>query len=62
MKIRLTIEIDDRARRALRQRLGQPGLATRDEIRALVNALLDGDVADALSEAAGEDMRTEVRG
>lgn len=36
MRVRVcyTVEVDDRYRRALNARLGKPGLATRNEVRA----------------------------
>ena len=50
MIVRIRLEIDDEQRRAIRARCGQPGLATRDEVTALVDMMLSADLEDACYE------------
>jgi hypothetical protein len=49
VKVRLqVIEVPDIVRRALRAQSGQPGLATRKEIRTWVDMMIDATSADLI--------------
>ncbi len=62
MKVHITIEIGDKARRAIARRDGQKGLATRAHIRGLVEKMLQAEIDDATDELLGRDLRTAVTG
>jgi hypothetical protein len=62
VRIRITIDISDEVRRALAKRIGRRGLATRADVRHLVEMSLQHEITDALAELAGQDMRTAVSG
>ena len=58
MIVLVRFEIGDEARRALRARLGKPGLATRKEVQLLADTILACDVADACADLrAARDRR-----
>jgi len=51
VKVHLTIEIDDDARRAMRLYHGQNGLATRAEVRNAIETVWDSVLVDIVNEA-----------
>lgn len=55
MVVIVRLVVGDEQRRAIRARMGRPGLARRYEIASLVEMMLDHDIEDAVSElrAAG---------
>ena len=52
MRVQLqALDVDDRLRRALRAHVGEPGLATREEVRTWI---------DAMTAAAAEDLVSDL--
>ena len=45
-----TLEMSDDARRAIRERLGRPGLATREEVRRWASGILNGELDTLLAD------------
>lgn len=54
MRTCVTVELDDRCRRALRLHRGQSGLATRAEVVLWVEALVSATIAEIASEMPEE--------
>lgn len=50
MIVRVRIEVDDEARRALASRAGHKGLATRYHIASLVDMMVTAEIEDAVAE------------
>ena len=61
MKVRLTVELNDRARRALNARVGKRGLATRADVRAHVDLLLEGDISHGVDELEAREAQRRRR-
>jgi hypothetical protein len=61
MVINIRLVVGDEARRALRARMGRPGLATRYEITSLVDMMLEHEIADAVGEWKASKERRRTR-
>jgi hypothetical protein len=62
VKIEYTVEVSDRFRRAINYRYGEPGLATRDQVKdhfRLFGTALDDDILYELQVAEEEGMETQ---
>lgn len=62
MKVRITHDVNDETRRALRRRVGKPGLASRDEVVQHIEMVLHADIEVLCGEVANTSIDDERSG